>query len=55
MFDLLAAMYRDGTITKAQLDQYVAMGFITQEQEDEIVAANGNVGVLVVTAATESS
>lgn len=48
MYDLLAAMYRDGQIDKAYLDQAVKWKWITQAQEDEITGSGGNVGVLDV-------
>lgn len=48
MFDLLASMYRSGQIDKTGLDKAVTLGWITQAQEDEIIAANGDVGVLDV-------
>lgn len=41
-------MYRQGMIAKPQLDLAVTLGWITQAQEDEIIAAGGDVGVLAV-------
>lgn len=48
MYDLLASMYRSGQIDKTYLDKAVALGWITQAQEDEIISSGGNVGVLDV-------
>lgn len=48
MYDLLASMYRNGQIDKTYLDKAVTLGWITQEQEDEITGSGGNVGVLDV-------
>jgi hypothetical protein len=52
MYDLLAAMYRQGQIDKTGLDKAVTFGWITADQEQQIIDADGNVGVLVVAADT---
>lgn len=48
MFDLLASMYRSGQIDKAGLDKAVTLGWITADQEQQIIDSGGNVGVLDV-------
>lgn len=49
MFDLVARMYRTGKIDEAGVQAAVTRGWITQDQADEIIGSDGNVGVLVAT------
>lgn len=48
MFDMLAKMYREGVIDKSGLDKAVTLGWITADQEQQIIDSGGDVGVLDV-------
>lgn len=43
MFNRLKRLYEDNKITKQQLDNAVILNWITQDECDEIIQANGSI------------